>query len=186
MNTNKFTIENTNLNECFIIKPKVLDDERGYFYEIFNQQEFNLLTNLNIKFVQDNCSVSKQHVLRGLHTQKGEFAQAKLITVIKGSIYDVVIDFRKYSPTFKKIFKVILNSYNKKQLFIPKGFLHGFVVLSKSASILYKCDNYYNEDSQFGIKYNDQTLAIDWKVDENKLKISTKDMNLPYLKNLNI
>lgn len=186
MKTSKFIIQNTKLNGCFIIKPKIIYDERGYFFENFNQNNFNLLINSKINFVQENYSFSKKYVLRGLHAQKGKFAQAKLITVIKGSIYDVVVDFRKNSPTFKKNFTVILNSHNKKQLFIPRGFLHGFVVLSKNAHVLYKCDNYYNKKTQFGIKYNDENLSINWKVSEEKLKISDQDINLPYLKDMKI
>ncbi|MEM6738076.1 MAG: dTDP-4-dehydrorhamnose 3,5-epimerase, partial [Bacteroidota bacterium] len=149
------TIEETPLQGCYILTPTVYEDSRGYFYESFNEKRFRELTDFKGQFVQDNQSYSTKGVLRGLHYQKGEFAQAKLVRVISGRVLDVALDLRKDSNSFGKHFSIELTSENKKQLFIPRGFGHGFSVLSETAELFYKCDNFYNKDSEGGIFYND-------------------------------
>lgn len=168
----------TKLKGCYIIEPKVFHDDRGYFFESFNQEAFNKIIGNNVKFVQDNESFSTKGVLRGLHFQKGEFAQAKLVRVIKGKVLDVAVDIRKDSPTFGEYISVILSEENKKQLFIPRGFAHGFVVLSANAKFSYKCDNFYSKDAESGIIYNDAILNIDWVLPNKSLIISEKDRKL--------
>lgn len=169
----------TNLQGCFVIEPEVFKDERGYFYESFHQRKFEKQLGIDITFIQENQSGSRRGVLRGLHYQKGEYAQAKLVRVIKGSVLDIVVDIRLDSPTFREHFSIELSSENKKQLFIPRGFAHGFVVLSNEAEFFYKCDNFYNKESEGGIIYNDSTLNIDWKLPKSELIISDKDIILP-------
>ena len=169
----------TKLKGCIIIEPRVFNDDRGYFFETFNQQKFYELTGQKVNFVQDNESFSSRGVLRGLHYQKGEYAQAKLIRVVQGKVLDVAVDLRKNSPTFGEHVSVEISSENKKQLFVPRGFAHGFVVLSETVTFLYKCDNFYNKVSESGIIYNDKTLNIDWKIPQNELIISEKDAILP-------
>ena len=178
-------IENTSIEGCFIIKPSVFEDERGAFFESFNQQKFEELTGLAIDFVQDNQSISKKGVLRGLHFQKGEYAQAKLVRVIKGEVMDVAVDLRPDSSTFGKHVSVILNETNNLQLFIPRGFAHGFITLSEEAIFAYKCDNYYNKPSESGIIYSDPDLDIDWKIPKMEVQLSQKDLVLPFFKELN-
>ncbi|TYA52214.1 dTDP-4-dehydrorhamnose 3,5-epimerase [Formosa maritima] len=175
-------VTETKLNGCFIIEPRIFNDKRGYFFESYNQSEFNKTLGLNIQFIQDNESYSTKGVLRGLHYQKGEFAQAKLVRVVKGSILDVAVDIRKESPTFGKHFSLELTEENKKQIFIPKGFAHGFIVLSDIAILSYKCDNVYNKESEGGIIYNDPSLNIDWHMPHDKLIISKKDLKLATFK----
>ena len=178
-------IENTSIEGCFIIRPSVFEDERGAFFESFNQQKFEELTGLAIDFVQDNQSISKKGVLRGLHFQKGEYAQAKLVRVIKGEVLDVAVDLRPDSTTFGKHVSVILNETNNLQLFIPRGFAHGFITLSEEAIFAYKCDNYYNKPSESGIIYSDPDLDIDWKIPKMEVQLSQKDLVLPFFKELN-
>jgi len=175
-------VKETNLEGCFIIKPKVIQDKRGYFLESFNQAVFKEGLNRDINFVQDNESYSSKGVLRGLHYQKGDYAQAKLVRVIKGKILDVVVDLRADSLTFSKHMSIELSEDNKTQLFIPRGFAHGFLVLSDTAIFSYKCDNFYNKASEGGIIYNDKDLNIDWKLDEKEFIVSEKDLELPTLK----
>jgi dTDP-4-dehydrorhamnose 3,5-epimerase len=175
------TATETKLKGCFIIEPRVFQDDRGYFFESFNQQTFNKLIGRSINFVQDNESFSLRGVIRGLHFQEGEFAQAKLVRVIKGAVLDVAVDIRKESPTFGQYVAVELTEENKKQLFVPRGFAHGFSVLSKTAIFSYKCDNYYNKESEAGIIYNDTTLNIDWKIAKDEALLSDKDIILPTL-----
>lgn len=172
-------IEKAPFYGCYIIEPEIFYDERGYFFETFNLSKFQKLTGETINFVQDNQSYSKKGVLRGLHFQKGEFAQAKLIRVITGNILDVVVDLRSSSKTFGKSFSLELSEDNKKQLFIPKGMAHGFLVISKEAVVEYKCDNFYNKDSESGIIYNDKALNISWQLPESELLLSDKDLKLP-------
>ena len=172
-------IKETKLQGCFIIEPKVFEDKRGYFLESFNQKTFNNAIGENINFLQDNESSSSKGVLRGLHYQLGEYAQAKLVRVIKGSVLDVAVDLRKESVTFGQYSSVELTEENKKQLFVPRGFAHGFVVLSETAIFSYKCDNFYNKPSEGGIIFSDPTLNIDWKLPKSQLIISEKDMRLP-------
>ena len=175
-------VEETKLKGCFILEPTVFKDSRGYFFESFNQQKFNESIGLNINFIQDNESFSVNGTLRGLHYQKGEFAQAKLVRVIKGNVLDIAVDIRKESPTFGEHISLELSEENKKQLFIPRGFAHGFIVLSDTAIFSYKCDNFYNNESEGGIIYNDKDLNIDWKLDESELIFSEKDLELPWFK----
>ncbi|MDX1271121.1 dTDP-4-dehydrorhamnose 3,5-epimerase [Bizionia paragorgiae] len=174
----------TKLAQCFVIEPIVFNDSRGYFFESFNQKTFNSLVEQSVTFVQDNESYSTKGVLRGLHFQKGEWAQAKLVRVVKGRVLDVAVDIRKESPTYGQHISVELTEDNKKQLFVPRGFAHGFVVLSDTAIFSYKCDNYYNKASEGGIIYNDTTLNIDWKLPSNELIISEKDSILPTFETL--
>ncbi|PWG78717.1 dTDP-4-dehydrorhamnose 3,5-epimerase [Pararcticibacter amylolyticus] len=174
-------IINTPLSGCFIIKPSVFPDARGYFFESFNEARFNEKAGLNIHFVQDNQSSSSYGVLRGLHFQRGEHAQAKLVRVLRGEVLDVAVDLRPDSPTYGKSYSVLLNEDNKLQFFVPRGFAHGFVVLSEHAEFFYKCDNYYNKASEGGLYFADPSLNIDWKVPVEKLLVSEKDMELPNL-----
>ena len=175
-------VKETILEGCFVIQPKVIQDKRGYFLESFNQAVFKEGLKRDINFVQDNESYSSKGVLRGLHYQIGDYAQAKLVRVIKGKILDVVVDLRTDSPTFSKHISIELSEDNKTQLFIPRGFAHGFIVLSDTAIFSYKCDNFYNKASEGGIIYNDKDLNIDWKLDEKEFIVSEKDLELPTLK----
>jgi dTDP-4-dehydrorhamnose 3,5-epimerase len=177
-------VEETKLKDCFIIRDTIFNDSRGYFFESFNQQKFNELTGLNIQFVQDNQSKSTKGVLRGLHFQLGEHAQSKLVRVLDGKVLDVVVDLRKNSNTFGEHFAIELSAENKTQLFVPKGFAHGFVVLSDNATFFYKCDNYYNRMSESGIKYNDPQLDINWQLPLEELILSDKDLLLCNLADL--
>ena len=163
--------------DIIIIEPKVFSDERGCFFESFKQNELNEFLGYDINFCQDNESKSSHGVLRGLHYQEPPFAQAKLVRVIQGSVLDVTVDIRKNSPTFGKHISIELNDQNKKQLFKPRGFSHVFVVLSEIAIFTYKVDNYYNKESDRGIAFNDSELGIDWKIDDENLQISYKDLN---------
>lgn len=174
-------VEETKLKGCFLIEPKVFSDNRGYFYESFNLGKFNNALGLKVNFVQDNESFSIKGTLRGLHYQIGEHAQAKLVRVIQGKVLDVAVDLRDGSDTFGENISLELSDRNKKQLFIPRGFAHGFVVLSKTAVFSYKCDNYYNNAYEGGIIYNDPTLNINWRLPQSRLIISEKDVVLPKL-----
>lgn len=176
-------ITETKLEGCFIVKPKVFEDNRGCFLESYNQKTFNQLSGHHINFVQDNESLSSKGVLRGLHYQTGIHAQAKLVRVIKGVVLDVVVDVRIDSSTFGEHIAVELSEKNKKQLFVPRGFAHGFVVLSDMALFSYKCDNFYNKASEAGIIYSDPTLAINWILPHDILIVSEKDLSLPNLDN---
>ena len=175
--------QETKLKGCFILEPKIFEDSRGYFFESFNQDTFNTVTGQHIKFIQDNESFSTRGVLRGLHYQIGEFAQSKLVRVVKGSVLDIAVDIRKDSSTFGHYVSIELSEENKKQLFIPRGFAHGFIVLSETAIFSYKCDNFYNKDSEGGIIYNDTDLNIDWALKEEEFIVSEKDLQLPLLQN---
>lgn len=174
-------IEKTNIEDCLIITPNVYKDKRGYFFESFNQSSFKTETGLDISFVQDNESYSTRGVLRGLHYQTGEYAQAKLVRVIKGKILDIAVDLRENSKSYGKHTSIILSDENRKQLFIPRGFAHGFVVLSDEVIFSYKCDNYYNKSSEAGLIYNDPQLKLNWLLSEDELLISDKDLKLPRL-----
>jgi dTDP-4-dehydrorhamnose 3,5-epimerase len=172
-------LQKTNLKDCFILKPKVFSDERGLFYETYNQKVFEKITGLKVDFVQDNQSVSSKGVLRGLHFQSGEMAQAKLVRVVKGKVLDIVVDIRKDSETFGKSFSIVLDAIENLQLFVPRGFAHGFITLSEESIFSYKCDNYYDKASESGIIYNDATLALDWHLPKETFIISEKDLELP-------
>lgn len=165
---------NTEIDGILIIEPNVIRDERGYFYESFSQREFEKNVS-NITFVQDNQSMSTYGVVRGLHFQKPPYSQSKLVRCIKGSVLDVAVDLRKGSPTFGKHIAVELTEENHRQLFIPRGFAHGFAVLSKEAVFQYKCDNYYNKESEGAIAWNDPELSIDWRIPADKVQLSEKD-----------
>ena len=180
------TVEETKLKDCFVITPNVFADERGYFFESFNARKFKELTNIAVNFVQDNESKSLKGVLRGLHFQTGEHEQSKLIRVISGAILDVCVDLRRGSKTFGQHFSITLSADNKKQLFVPKGFAHGFFVLKNDTVINYKCDHFYNKASERGIVYDDKELNIDWGLSENEIILSDKDKVLPtFLEYLN-
>ena len=165
----------TALKDCFIIKPALFEDERGYFFESFNLQKFNKLSGLDIHFVQDNQAKSNYGILRGLHLQKGEHAQAKLVSVIKGKVIDVAVDMRPESPTYLQHVAVELSEENHLQLFVPRGFAHGYVVLEDNTIFFYKCDNFYCKEAEGGVIYNDPTLNIDWQVKEEDIILSEKD-----------
>jgi dTDP-4-dehydrorhamnose 3,5-epimerase len=171
------------LKGCYCIEPTIFDDNRGYFMESFNEKTFFEKTGEQIHFVQDNQSFSSRGVLRGLHYQTGEHAQSKLIRVLSGEILDVAVDIRPDSEAYGQHVAIILSADNQKQFFIPKGFAHGFLVLSETATIFYKCDNFYNKASEGGIIYNDPTLNIDWQFPEAELIISEKDAIQPTLEN---
>jgi dTDP-4-dehydrorhamnose 3,5-epimerase len=172
-------LQKTNLKDCFILTPREFEDERGAFSETFNAQQFAAKTGLNATFVQDNQSTSKYGVVRGLHFQKGAHAQAKLVRVVYGKVLDIAVDLRKESPSFGKSVSVLLSAENKKQLFVPRGFAHGFSVLEENTIFAYKCDNFYNKESERGIIYNDATLALDWHLSTNEIIVSEKDLELP-------
>lgn len=165
-----------------IFEPVVFGDSRGFFYESYNEKVF-AAEGIHIKFVQDNQSKSAYGVIRGLHYQLSEHAQTKLIRALQGTILDVVVDIRKGSPTYGKVFSAELSAENKKQVLIPKGFAHGFSVLSETAEVLYKCDTFYNKESEAGILYNDTALNIDWKIPADKAIVSEKDQQNPTLLN---
>lgn len=169
----------TAFKDLIICKPTLLGDSRGYFYETFNEAHFKQHTGLNIHFVQDNQSLSQFGVVRGLHMQRGAFAQAKLVRCISGKVLDVVVDMRKEEPTFGKIFSIELSDDNQTQLFIPRGFAHGFSVLSETAIFIYKCDNFYKRDFEMGVAYNDPHFKIDWQLSESEMIVSEKDKNNP-------
>lgn len=172
-------LKETPLKDCYIIEPTVFEDERGYFYEKFNEKLFEDKTGQNGHFVQDNISKSSYGVLRGLHFQKGDHAQAKLVSCLEGRVYDVAVDLRPDSPTFGQTFGVELTAENKLQLYIPRGFGHGFSVLSDTAVFAYKCDNFYDKASEGGIAWNDPQLNIDWKLPTDDIVVSEKDAQLP-------
>lgn len=173
----------TKLKGCFVLESAIFNDERGYFFESFNAERFNKAIGQRINFVQDNQSFSKKGVVRALHYQIGKHAQAKLVRVIQGSVLDVAIDLRKESKTFGQHVAIELSSENKKQLFIPRGFAHGFITLSETAEFFYKCDNYYNKAAEGGIIYNDPTININWKLLPEEIQVSEKDIVLPTLEN---
>ena len=173
----------TKLEGCYIIEPKIFTDERGYFMESFNEQTFQKAIGHQVHFVQDNQSFSSKGVLRGLHYQTGEHAQAKLVRVLDGEVLDVAVDIRPNSPTFGQYEAVILSGENQRQFFVPRGFAHGFLVLSETATFFYKCDNFYNKESEGGIAYDDKTINIDWNFPVEKLIISEKDTVQPTLEN---
>jgi dTDP-4-dehydrorhamnose 3,5-epimerase len=172
----------TKIQDCFILEPAIFDDGRGVFFESYNHEKFKKETNIDVNFVQDNQSISQKGVVRGLHFQKGKHAQAKLVRVIKGKVLVVIVDLRKGSKTFGKTFSIILSAENNKQLFVPRGFAHGFSVLEDTTVFAYKCDNYYNKESENGIIYNDKDLNIDWHLNEKEIILSEKDKVLSTFK----
>ncbi len=174
----------TGLKDCVIIKPTIFEDSRGYFFESFNQKSFEDKTGSSGRFVQDNQSFSAYGVIRGLHAQGGDSAQAKLVRVLKGEVLDVAVDIRAGSPTFGQHFSVKLSAENRLQLYVPRGFLHGFSVLSETAEFFYKCDNFYNKSSELGIMFNDPALNIDWLIPTDKQSVSDKDLILDSFQSL--
>jgi dTDP-4-dehydrorhamnose 3,5-epimerase len=168
-------IEQTPLQDCFIVHEKVHSDARGYFIETFNQRDFNAASGLDILFVQDNQSRSSKGVLRGLHMQRGAAAQAKLVRVLEGSVLDIAVDLRKGSPSFGQHYAIELTADNHKQFFVPAGFAHGFVVLSEAATFFYKVDKFYEPGNEVGIMYNDKDLNINWQLTDSEIILSEKD-----------
>lgn len=175
----------TDIEGVFIIEPKVFNDARGYFMEAWKQSEFNENVG-RVDFIQDNESKSSFGVLRGLHYQKGNTSQSKLVRVIKGRVLDVAVDIRKSSPTFGKHVMVELSEENKRQFFIPRGFAHGFLVLSEEAIFTYKVDQPYSPKTEAGIRWNDPALGIEWPIDFSKVQTSEKDLNQPFLKDAEV
>ena len=173
----------TKLEGCFILEPKIIKDERGYFMESFNETTFEKGIGQKVHFVQDNQSFSTRGVLRGLHYQTGQHAQAKLVRVLQGEVLDIAVDIRPNSETYGQHVSVVLSAENQTQFFVPRGFAHGFLVLSETATFFYKCDNFYNKESEGGLIYNDQSVNINWQLQENNLIISEKDKLLPTLQN---
>ena len=170
----------TDIEGVLIIEPVVFEDERGYFFESYNKEDLKK-QGVDYDFIQDNKSKSCYGTIRGIHFQKGEYAQAKLVRVLEGKVLDVAVDLRKNSKTFGKYVSVELSAENRRQLMIPRGFGHGFSVLSETAVFAYKCDNVYNKASEGGLRFDDPSLGIDWKIDLNKAVLSEKDKNNPLL-----
>mgnify|MGYP003706025309 FL=1 len=174
----------TSIQDLFIIEPKIFSDDRGYFMESFKDNWFKKEFP-EIKFIQDNESKSTYGILRGLHFQKPPFSQTKLVRVVKGKVLDIAVDLRKKSKTYGKFESIILSDENKKQLLVPKGFAHGFLVLSKVAIFSYKVDNIYSKDHDSGIIWNSKDLNIDWNISTDHIKVSEKDNNLQYFNQFN-
>ena len=175
----------TTIEGVYIIEPKVFNDARGYFFEAWKKEEFEEHIR-KVEFVQDNESKSSYGVLRGLHYQKGDCSQAKLVRVIKGKVLDVAVDIRKSSPTFGKYVMVELSDENKRQFFIPRGFAHGFLVLSDEAIFTYKVDNAYAPQADAGIRWNDPDINIQWPIDPAQVQTSEKDLKQPFLKDAEV
>lgn len=178
------TIEPTPINDLVVLHPTVFEDSRGYFFEAYNQNQLAEL-GITIDFVQDNQSFSKRGTLRGLHYQNPPFAQTKLVRVLQGEIIDVAVDIRKDSATYGQHYAIRLSAENKKQLLIPHGFAHGFSVISETAVVLYKCDQFYNKASEGGIRFDDPALGIDWGIDLKDAIVSDKDLVLPGIEGCN-
>jgi len=176
-------VEQTPIEDLLVITPNSFEDERGYFFESYSEASF-AKNGIDLKFIQDNQSFSKQGVIRGLHLQAAPYAQSKLVRVLQGEILDVAVDIRKNSKTYGQHFSIILSSENKKQLLVPKGFAHGFSVLSENAMVSYKVDEVYHKESERGIRYDDPTLNIDWKVALSDVIVSEKDVVLGTLNDL--
>lgn len=172
-------IINTAIEGVLIIEPRVFGDSRGYFFESFNLRDFRQQTGIDVDFVQDNESLSHQGVVRGLHFQRPPFSQAKLVRVVEGEVLDVAVDLRRGSPTYGHHVSAVLSGSNHRQFFIPKGFAHGFAVLSTHALFQYKCDEYYHPEAEGAIAWDDPTLAIDWQLDPARVELSDKDRHHP-------
>lgn len=181
-NSGHMNIIRTDIPDLLIIEPDIYGDSRGYFFESFSRRKFEEATGIKVDFVQDNESRSSYGVVRGLHFQKSPYAQAKLVRVVRGRVRDIAVDLRPDSPTFGKYHAIELSEDDHRQFFIPKGFAHGFSVLSEDAVLQYKCDEYYAPESEGGIAWNDPDLDIDWQIPEDKMIISPKDQNHPTLK----
>jgi len=172
----------TPLKDCYIVEPTIIYDERGYFFEKYNEKLFEQLTGMNGHFVQDNISKSSYGVLRGLHLQKGDHGQAKLVSCLEGKVLDVAVDLRRDSTTFGQWFSVELTAENRRQLYVPRGFGHGFSVLSETAVFSYKCDNFYHRESEGSVLWSDEDLAIDWQLPADDVILSEKDKISPSFK----
>ena len=180
------TITNTNIEGCIVLEPTIFKDNRGAFFESYNKRALEHYLGMSIDFVQDNHSISSKGVLRGLHFQTGPAAQSKLVRVTRGEVIDVVVDIRKESSSFGKYLKIRLSELNKKMLFIPKGLAHGFLAVEDNTVFVYKCDQYYNKESEGGIIYDDPDLGIDWEFPKDQLILSAKDKVLPLYQNLRL
>jgi dTDP-4-dehydrorhamnose 3,5-epimerase len=178
-------VTKTHIEGLLIIEPNIFKDERGYFYESYNERAFKAATGFTQAFVQDNQAGSTKNVLRGLHYQNPPYAQSKLIRVLQGAIWDVAVDIRKGSPTYGEWYGIELSGDNNLQFLIPPGFAHGYSVLTDRANVFYKCDQFYNKESEGGVFYNDPALNIDWKIDISQAIISEKDKVQPLLKDAN-
>ncbi len=176
----------TEIKGVWILEPKVFKDARGYFFEAWKQTDFDAHIGRHVEFIQDNESKSSYGVLRGLHYQKGEYSQAKLVRVVKGRVLDVAVDIRKSSPTFGKYVMVELSEDNKRQFFIPRGFAHGFLVLSEEAIFTYKVDNIYAPEHEASIRWNDETIGIKWPIDPKDVLTSEKDLKANSLENAEV
>lgn len=176
-------ITNTIIEGLYVVEPQIFEDARGYFFESYNKAKMKE-SGINNEFIQDNQSKSKFGTIRGIHFQTGEFSQAKLVRVLEGRVLDVAVDLRKGSKTFGKHVAVELSAENNKQLMIPRGFGHGFAVLSETAVFTYKCDNVYNKESEGGVRFDDPDLAIDWQIKPEDAILSEKDKGLPFLKDV--
>ncbi len=172
----------TNFPGLLIFEPRVFNDDRGYFFESYNENTFSA-SGVNIKFVQDNQARSSYGVIRGLHFQQNPAAQTKLVRALSGAILDVVVDLRKGSPMYGKVFSIELSAENKKQLLVPRGFAHGYSVLSETAEVMYKCDAFYNKESEGGLLYSDPALKIDWRIPADKAIVADKDLVLSGIDN---
>ena len=177
-------LQSTFIDDLYVMEPEVFTDERGFFYEFFNQSGFEQLIRQKYHFIQDNLARSRKGVLRGLHFQKPPYEQAKLVSVLKGAVLDVVVDLRQKSKTFGQYFSILLSAENKKQLFIPRGMAHGYLSLEDDTLFYYKIDNIYHPQSETGIRFDDADLNIDWQYDLSQVILSEKDRTLPYLKDL--
>ncbi|HAA12563.1 MAG TPA: dTDP-4-dehydrorhamnose 3,5-epimerase [Cytophagales bacterium] len=175
-------VEKSPLAGCLVLTPRIFNDHRGWFIESFNQKTWDEALGQEMNWVQDNHSVSHRGVLRGLHFQNGEFAQAKLVRVVQGEVIDIAVDLRKDSPTYKQSFATRLSADNQRQIFVPRGFGHGFVALQENTVLLYKCDNYYAPQAEGGIRFDDPDLNLDWGLPHDELILSDKDLKLPSLK----
>jgi len=175
----------TPLEGLLILEPKILNDDRGYFFESYNARTFESTTGLKYNFVQDNQARSTKNVLRGLHYQNQPVAQTKLIRALEGTVWDVVVDIRKNSATYGQWYGVELSADNKRQLLIPAGFAHGYSVISETAEVFYKCDNFYSKETEGGVFYADEAIGIDWKINIKDAIVSEKDQKQPLLKNAN-
>ena len=181
--SSKMSFTETPIPGLLVFEPKIHFDDRGYFFESYNAKTWETV-NVLANFVQDNQARSTIGVLRGLHYQTGEMAQAKLVRVIEGEVLDVVVDLREGSSTYGKWYSIRLSSENKRQMFVPRGFAHGYVVLSDTAEFAYKCDNFYSKAHDGGLRFDDPTLAIDWEFDLTQVIVSEKDLALPYFQPL--
>lgn len=175
------TVTKTHIPGLLLIEPKVFGDDRGYFFESFNARTWENETGFSTNFVQDNQAYSTRGVLRGLHYQTGDAAQAKLVRVLEGEVLDVAVDLREDSPTYGQHVAQVLSAENKLQMFVPRGFAHGYVVLSETATFFYKCDNYYSKANEGGLRFDCPTLSIDWKMPHEELIVAERDRNFPSL-----